>query len=274
MAILIVGFSAALAALLHLRPGGAKVGNALPIALLASETALAGGAVAAAAILCLVFREPLTGFGFGRAGSRRGRDLGLGLVTGFGLLTALLAGIWALGGFSFGQIVDTPAQLVRFGLFYALLFALVAVAEEFMVRGYALVQLSRALSFWPAAILLSILFGAMHMSNAAETLTGLISAGVIGFVFAYSFYRSGSLMWALGFHAGWNYGQSFVWGVPDSGIALPGALFASRFHGPDWLTGGAVGPEASWLIAPVIVLAAAAAHLMLRDGASSRGRAR
>ena len=267
-AAILLGVTAGLMVALHIRPQDMKEQiQHNPMLLLVNEVGLAAGAVLATVILALAFREPLGRYGFGLPGSRRARDLGLGLLSGFVLLTGLLAAIAALGGFDFGHIADSPAQIVRFGLIYGLLFSLVAVAEEFMMRGYALVQISRAIGFWPAAVILSVLFGAIHAGNAGETPIGLFSAGAIGFVFAYSFYRSGSLMWALGFHAAWDYAQSFIWGVPDSATVLPGALFTSSTHGPEWLTGGAVGPEASWLILPIIALSIAAAHVMLRPPA-------
>lgn len=264
MALVTAGVTVCLLLAMHMRPQ--DIAGAGAKGLLINEGGLAVGAVVGTFLMAVFFREPVArfGFGLGQAARRRGRDLVLGLVTGFVLLTALLGGIAALGGYDFGHIADNSSDALKFGLLYAGLFALVAIAEEFMVRGYALVQMSRAISFWPAAILLSVLFAALHASNAAETPVGLASAGVIGFVFCYSFYRSGSLMWALGFHAAWDYAQSFVWGVPDSGISLPGALFTSKFHGADWLTGGSAGPEASWLIAPIILLSIAAAHVMLR----------
>lgn len=268
MAIGIFAISAGAMVLMHVRPQDMRsgAGGGDPKFLLINEVGLAGGALLGTVAMALIFREPIGrfGFGLGSAAKRRGRDLFLGVVSGFLLLTALLAAIAALGGYDFGHVADTSAQALHFGLLYALLFGLVAIGEEFMFRGYALVQMSRAIGFWPAAILLSVLFGAIHAGNAAETPVGLASAGLIGFVFAYSFYRSGSLMWALGFHAAWDYAQSFVWGVPDSGIVTPGALFASKFHGADWLTGGSAGPEASWIIAPIILIAAAAAHVMLK----------
>ena len=255
--------------IMHMKPQDMAANPSAPASLMINEVGLAGGAVIATVLLAVVFREPIGrfGFGLGSAARRRGRDLLLGVVTGFLLLTALLGLIAALGGYDFGHIADTPMQALQFGGLYLLLFSLVAVGEEFLVRGYALVQMSRAINFWPAALLLSVLFGAMHAGNAAETPVGLASAGIIGFVFCYSFYRSGSLMWALGFHAAWDYAQSFVWGVPDSGIVTPGALFTSAFHGAAWLTGGSAGPEASWLIAPIVLAAMAAAHFMLRPPA-------
>ena len=266
MAFIIFGVQVGLLLAMHLKPQDVAEHATEPNFMLMNEVCLAAGGVFATLILAAVFREPIGKFGFGlrQGAGKRLRDLVWGLVAGFALLTALLAGIAALGGYDFGKITDTPAQAIHFGLLYALLFGLVALAEETMVRGYALVQLSRAMTFWPAAILLSILFGAMHISNTGESWMGVFSAGAVGLVLGYSFYRSGSLMWALGFHAAWDYAQSFVWGVADSGVVTPGTLFTSAFHGPEWLTGGAVGPEASYLILPVLAISAAVAHFTLR----------
>jgi hypothetical protein len=59
---------------------------------------------------------------------------------------------------------------------------------------------------------------------------------------------------ALGIHAGWDYAQSFVYGVPDSGVVLPGSLLRASMGSPPILTGGKVGPEGSVLM--VLILAA------------------
>jgi len=65
--------------------------------------------------------------------------------------------------------------------------------------------------------------------------------------------RTGNLWWAVGFHAGWDWGQTFFYGVADSGLAPYHNLFNSGFHGPAWLTGGSVGPEAS-VFTPIVLL--------------------
>ncbi|HEY6291801.1 MAG TPA: hypothetical protein VI455_09615, partial [Terriglobia bacterium] len=64
--------------------------------------------------------------------------------------------------------------------------------------------------------------------------------------------RTGSLWFAIGLHASWDYSESFLYSVPDSGAMIPGHLLNSSFHGPVWLTGGAVGPEGSALVFVVI----------------------
>ena len=83
----------------------------------------------------------------------------------------------------------------------------------------------------------------------------------MGLILAYSFRRSGALWFALGFHASWDYAQSFVFGVPDSGVWLPGALLHPTIHGPSWLTGGSAGREGSVLALPILAVLALVTHL-------------
>jgi membrane protease YdiL (CAAX protease family) len=63
--------------------------------------------------------------------------------------------------------------------------------------------------------------------------------------FCFTVYRTGNLWFAVGFHAFWDWGQTYLYSVPDSGTMAPGHLMRPVFHGQDWLTGGTVGPEAS-----------------------------
>ncbi|HJY08331.1 MAG TPA: CPBP family intramembrane glutamic endopeptidase, partial [Bryobacteraceae bacterium] len=78
------------------------------------------------------------------------------------------------------------------------------------------------------------------------------AAGVIGLVLAWSLRWTGSLWWAIGFHAAWDWAESFFYGVPDSGGLAPGHLFLSTHHGPEGLSGGSAGPEGSALVFLVI----------------------
>jgi hypothetical protein len=63
-------------------------------------------------------------------------------------------------------------------------------------------------------------------------------------------------------HAAWNWGETYFYSVPDSGMVAKGHLLNSSFHGPDWLTGGTVGPEASVFAFVVLALSAAAVHYL------------
>jgi uncharacterized protein len=212
-------------------------------------------------------REPATYFGWGRAD--RLRQLVIGLVTGVGLVTVLLMILAMLGGFSFGSPSLSLMQAIPYGLGYALVFALTAIAEEGFLRGYGLVQLSRAISFWPAAIITSVAFAALHLTHSTETPTGIIQAGVVGLVLAYSFRRSGALWFAWGFHAAWDFAQTFLFGVPDSGMSVSNVLMHSNLHGPAWLTGGSAGPEGSLFALPITAVAAVIAHFALKTRATN-----
>ena len=115
-------------------------------------------------------RESWVAFGWGRC--ERLRHLGLGVAAGFVLLSALLLTMSLLGGYSFGDVTLVPAQCIEYGTTYLMVFALTAVSEEGALRGYGLVQLSRAISFWPAAIVMSTVFLALHLVHKNDTPSG------------------------------------------------------------------------------------------------------
>jgi len=182
-----------------------------------------------------------------------GRNFWVGSFWGIASLTVLLTGMRLAGVFSFGSLELHGLRIIKFGLYYAVFFLFTGFFEEFLLRGYSQWVLTRGMNFWPAAALLSISFGAIHGSNPGEAKTGLVAAGLIGFFFCLTLRRTGNLWWAVGFHMSWDWGESYLYSVPDSGTLLPGHLLSSGFHGPEWLTGGTVGPEGSYLVFVLIV---------------------
>lgn len=186
---------------------------------------------------------------FGLCGSHAfGRNFWIGAIWGLGSLTLLMLALRLAGAFEFGHLALHGTRILKFAPFYALLYLSTGFFEEFLFRGYSQWVLSQGMHFWPAAAVLSVGFGAVHSANAGESKAGLVAAGLIGFFFCLTLRRTGSLWWAIGFHAAWDWGESFFYSVPDSGGMVPGHLFNSSFHGPAWLTGGSVGPEGSLLI--------------------------
>jgi uncharacterized protein len=183
-----------------------------------------------------------------------GKRFWQGIPFGFLALSLLLAVIAALHGFSLGGAEIGGAQAVKYGALFGLCFILVAIFEEFSFRGYMQATLGSGIGFWPAAILLSILFGTIHLGNPGEAKIGGVMAGSFGLVAAFSLWRTGNLWFPIGMHAAWDWGETYFYGVPDSGLIATGRLFNSSSHGPNWLTGGTVGPEGSYLVFPVLVL--------------------
>jgi membrane protease YdiL (CAAX protease family) len=171
-----------------------------------------------------------------------------------GLIVAVL---WAAGAWSGALASISVAESAGMILLAALLWLVQPAHEEGLHRGYAFVQLSRALSFWPAAAIFSLLFVWGHVGHEGATPISLAFAGLYTLVAAYSLLRTGSLWFALGFHGAWNFTQSFVFGLANSGGGPPQALITSRLQGPPLLTGGSAGPEGSLLaFAAIVVLAA------------------
>jgi membrane protease YdiL (CAAX protease family) len=183
-----------------------------------------------------------------------GRNFWVGAGWGLGGITLLLVILYFAHAFSFGYPVLQGERIAKFAIFWAGFFLLVALSEEFLFRGYSLFTLTQGIGFWPAAVVLSIAFGAIHIQNSGEAWIGVVAAGAIGFFFCLTLRRTGDLWFALGFHAAWDWGETYLYSVPDSGMVSPGHLMHSSFQGPTWLTGGPVGPEGSVLLFVVMAV--------------------
>ena len=181
-----------------------------------------------------------------------GKDFWIGLLVGFSSISACLLAIFFLHGFNLTGLAIHGRLIATATLAWGVAFLVVGLTEEFVFRGYLQYTLTTGMGYWPAAILLSLLFGLAHKGNPGESIFGLLSVVVFGLLFCLILRRTGNLWWPVGFHAGWDWGQTFFYGVPDSGIAPYHNLMGSSFHGPAWLTGGTVGPEAS-VFTPIVL---------------------
>src|ERR1700690_3222695 len=97
-----------------------------------------------------------------------GKRFWQGVPLGFVMLSLLLAMLAALHGFSLDGVAVGGAEALKYGLLYFVGFILVGIFEEFSFRGYLQYTLGSGIGFWPAAVLLSIGFGAIHLSNSGE----------------------------------------------------------------------------------------------------------
>jgi hypothetical protein len=193
---------------------------------------------------------------------------GAGALWGFVALSILLGGLGVSGFFAVDGRVLHGLAVARYALEWGVAFLAVGAGEELLFRGYLQSTLAEGIGFWPAAVLLSTLFGAGHLGNGGERLLGVVSAGSVGLVFCYALSRSGSLWWPIGFHAAWDWAQSYFYGTPDSGTVIAGHLLASHPSGPPLWSGGTVGPEGSILILPTLLLVAVVIRATVRRRAS------
>jgi len=230
--------------------GSLESGNEL-WSMMLEELVVLVAAVVPALALARVERRPWGVYGLPLR-QAFGKLFWMGAVWGFASITLLLAAMYGLRVFEVGHLALHGARIVKFAAFWAGYFLLVGLFEDFLFHGYSQFTLTRAISFWPAAFVLSCTFGLIHLSNGGEQWRGLLAAAAIGFFFCLTLQRTGSLWFAVGFHAAWDWGETFFYSVPDSGTVFPGHLLKSSFHGSRWLTGGIVGPEGSVLCFVVI----------------------
>lgn len=216
----------------------------------------------AAAFVPLVILAPIERRSWGIYGLPVRHALGKlfwsGAVWGFAGVSLLISALYALHVFAFGHIALHGVRIARFAAFWAAMFLLVAFFEEFLLRGYAQFTLARGIGFWPAGIVLSCAFGLIHLGNGGEQWPGLLAAAFIGLFSCLTLRRTGNLWFAVGFHAAWDWGETFFYSVPDSGLVFPGHLLHSSLQGPRWLSGGSVGPEGSVVCFVVIAMACVA----------------
>jgi membrane protease YdiL (CAAX protease family) len=191
-----------------------------------------------------------------------GKRFWQGVPYGFVMLSLLMLLIAAFHDFSLGGLALTGSSVLRYGLIYAVGFILVGMAEEFSFRGYVQSTLTTGMGFWPSAFVLSFIFGAIHLGNIGEAWFGALMAGSFGILAAFSLSRTGNIWFPIGMHAGWDWGETFFYSTPDSGILAKGHLFNSTLHGPRWIGGGSVGPEGSAFALLVLVLGAVGIHFM------------
>ena len=105
------------------------------------------------------------------------------------------------------------------------------------------------------------IFGVAHLSNHGENVLGILEVVATGLLFCLMIRRTGTLWFAVGFHAAWDWAETFFYGTPDSGLLGVGRFLNTSVQGPSWLTGGSAGPEGSIFAIAVLLLCAALIHL-------------
>jgi uncharacterized protein len=202
-------------------------------------------------VMSLVQRERFSSYGLALVPDAA-KLLGKGLVWGFIPSALILVPIYLAGGCTFRGLALPGGQLVFYAVAWGLAMLALGFAEEFLFRGYALKTLAEGLGFWPAALVLSSVFGLVHLFlKPHENWIDTLSVTLYGVFWCFTLRRTGSLWFAVGFHAASDFADMIFFAQPNSGNdgkPIPGHLLDFQYHGPDWLTGGPRGTEASLLV--------------------------
>jgi uncharacterized protein len=202
---------------------------------------------------------------FALAERRRIDSYGLPIAQAFGkffwkgMLAALLVVLFMAGAMilSGAMVLHGLAlhgsDLARLTLLWFVANILLGLAEEYTFRGYALQSLWRGAGFWPAAVITTAIFAGDHLEKPGENAMDIGMIFFLGLVICLSVRKTGSLWWAVGWHAGFDFGQLFLIGTRNGGQTPVGRLFNVTFPGPAWLNGGDLGTEASIFMVPAAI---------------------
>lgn len=184
-------------------------------------------------------------------------ELAIGLAVGAVMLSAVVGLLVVLGLYDVtGPRASSPWSMISVGI-------VSGAMEELIFRAIALRLLMRAFGAWPALALSAALFGALHLANPNATPTAAIAIAIeAGLMLAAFYMLTGRIWMSVGVHAAWNFAQGWIWGARVSGIEVKESLFLSapKPSAPEWLSGGAFGPEAS---VPAMVVGTAVAIVVL-----------
>ena len=219
--------------------------------------------------LCVRFADhrPFSTFGIGFVPGWR-RDFLRGLGAAAAMLAILIAGCYAFGYVSMrwtGGQASPGTLLATFGLL-----VLAAANEELVFRGFPLQTLVESIGEWPAMVGLSLLFGAMHLSNPNVSVLGVVNTVVAGILLSLAYVRTRSLWMPYAIHVGWNVGLGFIFGFQLSGVDIA-SLWTTGTAGSETILGGGYGPEGGLLATFVF---AATAVIVERHGSINPRKAR
>lgn len=183
--------------------------------------------------------------------------LGLpGLLIGALLMSATVLVLWLAGSYhvtATNPSVNWLPAVLTTGLG-------AGIGEEIVARGVLFRAVEEGLGTWWALAISALFFGAAHIFNPGATLWSSLAIAIeAGVLLALLYHVTRSLWACVGLHAAWNVMQGTVYGIPVSGTAAHGLLVSSR-SGPDWLSGGVFGAEASVV---ALILCSACSTLLL-----------
>jgi membrane protease YdiL (CAAX protease family) len=165
----------------------------------------------------------------------------LGVLVGLILFSAIVAILWLVGSY---HVTGTQADVPWLGALLVVGLG-AGIGEEIIFRGALFRIVEEGLGTWWALAISALLFGAIHIGNPGATLWSSAAIAIeAGLLFGLLYHVARSLPLCMGVHAAWNFAQGTIYGIPVSGSTAKGWL-VSRRSGPDWLSGGVFGAEAS-----------------------------
>lgn len=191
-----------------------------------------------------------------------GRNFWIGALWGIAAVSLLMGLIALAGGYRIAGVA-LHEHVAYWVLMWLVASASIGIVEEIAFRGYMLRTLADGIGFWSAACILAFLFGALHyFAKPHERWEDFASTGLLALFLSLTIARTGSLAWAMGWHFAFDWGAIWLWSGRNAGEYAPGKLFGTTWPAGDHVTGGLLGPEASWFVFIVIASLFAGFHFV------------
>lgn len=187
-------------------------------------------------------------------------DFIYGMIWGLGLISFGFFILWTLDYLTIESIKFLPFSMLG----YIVLFFIVAINEEVMVRGYLLNNLSESVNKYIALIITASLFGLMHLGNSNISLVGIVNIILAGILLGIYYVHKQNLWFPIGVHFTWNLFQGPVLGFEVSGEKTA-SIIVQNIQGNELLTGGEFGFEASLLATILMIIAILIIHFQYKN---------
>lgn len=207
--------------------------------------------------LKFIEKTPISTLGFSIKG--KSKHLLYGMLLGAGLISI---GILSLTAFGLIKLNLGPLNILAITT-SLVLFAIVAVNEEVMARGYLLrVLMESSGKYWALAIS-ALIFALLHGMNPNLSWIAILNLFLAGCLLGLYYIHYKNLWFSIGLHFTWNYFQGPIWGSNVSGTTSE-SLFTQQLSGNEMITGGAFGFEASLVCTVFILVALVSVELWAR----------
>ncbi len=220
----------------------------------------------ATAIMARFEHRPLTVYGIPRLRDLFGRLFWVGAVWGLLMPSAIILLIFLAGGYRVHGLNLHGAEMLKFASLWLFANLLIGMSEEITFRGYFLYTLSDGIGFWAAALFNAVAFGALHyFFKPFERWEDWVAVSLITIFITLAQRRTGSLAFSIGMHAAFDFMFIYVYSGRNGGDFAVGRLLNAEFPGSIRITGGMLGPEASWFCFLVTIVAIIALHFRYRE---------
>lgn len=237
-----------------------------PVSLIVFDAGMLAVALLATAIMARIEHRSLAVYGIPRLHDLFGRMFWKGVIWGLVMPAAAIFMMFLAGGYRVRGLNLTGVALLKFAVLWVIANLFIGFGEEILFRGYFLYTWADGIGFWPAAILNAVGFGALHyFTKPDERWEDWVAVTLITIFVTLALRRTGSLAFPIGMHAAFDFQNLYVFSGMNGGLFATGRLLKAGFPGSNRITGGLLGPEASWFTFVVALAAIVLLHFIYRD---------